>query len=60
MADESGSTNRGLERIVRDKARERVKGGKVVTIEWSMKFSVAPLSTSARSSALPLLLRNVK
>ena len=32
----------------------------VLTLQWSMKFSVAPLSTSARSSALPLLLRNVK
>ena len=31
MADETGSTNRGLERTVRDKREKGVKGGKVVT-----------------------------
>ena len=32
VVDETGSTNGDLERTVRDKACERVKGGKVVTL----------------------------
>ena len=32
VADETGTTNGGLERTVRDKRCEGVKGGKVVTL----------------------------